>query len=362
VTATANARDAFRGHTIGAPRVVSLREFLQTEAGGAAVLLAATLIALIWANSPWAESYRQLWKTELSVALADARLSKDLYNWVNDGLMTLFFLVIGLEVRREFDVGELRERRRATVPIIAGLLGMALPALIFLTLNPGGEAARGWAMVMATDTAFALGILALAGRRMPIRVRIFLLTLVVVDDVGAITIIALAYSSSVAPVWLLLAGATLAAAVALRRVGIERSGPYVLLGLVTWFATLRAGIHPTVAGVAIGLLTSAYPPRRAELQLASRLVRAFREQPTPALASAAARRITRSLSPNERLQHTLHPWTSFVVVPLFALANAGIELSAGVLQRALVSPLAIGVVPFRLHNAFSQYIDKLSSM
>ena len=330
--------------TPAGPRLAALRVFFETEAGGAAVLLTATLVALVWANSPWAAGYHRLWATPLSVSLGELHLSLDLAHWVNDGLMTLFFLVIGLEVRREFDRGELRERRRAALPIVAGLGGMIVPALLFLVLNPGGEAARGWAMVMATDTAFALGILALAGRHCPLRLRIFLLTLVVVDDVGAISIIALAYSSAVAPVWLLLAAAALVTIAALRRRGVESSAPYWLLGLAAWLCTLLGGIHPTVSGVAVGLSTSAYPPRRSDLQRASGLARAFREQPSAALASEAARRITRALSPNERLQHALHPWTSFVVVPLFALANAGITLSGGVLDRAFSSPLVLGVV------------------
>ena len=330
--------------TLAGPRIAAFREFLDTEAGGAIVLLTATLVALAWANSPWADSYHRLWATPLSVSLGELRLSLDLAHWVNDGLMALFFLVIGLEVRREFDRGELRERRRAALPLIAGIGGMVVPAVLFLALNPRGEAARGWAMVMATDTAFALGILGLAGRRCPVRLRIFLLTLVVVDDVGAISIIALAYSSSVVPGWLLLAAAALGGMAMLRRRGVESAAPYWLLGISAWLSTLLGGVHPTVAGVAVGLSTSAYPPRRADLQRASGLVRAFREQPSAALASEAARRITRSLSPNERLQHALHPWTSFVVVPLFALANAGITLTDGVLARAFASPLAIGVV------------------
>jgi Na+/H+ antiporter NhaA len=344
MTSASEVAGAFRRRTMVGPRLASFREFLETEAGGAVVLLTATLAALIWANSPWAASYHRLWSTPLSVALGNLRLSLDLGHWVNDGLMSLFFLVIGLEVRREFDRGELRERRRAAVPLIAGLGGMIVPALLFLTFNPGGEAARGWAMVMATDTAFALGVLALAGRRCPLRLRIFLLTLVVVDDVGAISIIAIAYSSAVVPVWLLLAAAALLAMALLRRRGVESSAPYWLLGLAAWLCTLQGGVHPTVAGVAIGLSTSAYPPRRADLQRASGLARAFREQPSAALASEAARRITHSLSPNERLQHALHPWTSFVVVPLFALANAGIELNAEVLGLAFRSPLVIGIV------------------
>jgi Na+/H+ antiporter NhaA len=263
VTAVAEERGAFRGRTASTPRMASFAEFLTTEAGGAVVLLIATVTALVWANGPWAASYHRLWSTDLSIELGGARLGQDLGHWVNDGLMTLFFLVIGLEVRREFDMGELRERRRAAVPIIAGLSGMVLPALIFLAFNRGGEGARGWALVMATDTAFALGVLALAGSRCPLRLRIFLLTLVVVDDVGAITVIAVVYSSGIAPLWLLAAGMILGSIVALRHLGVERSGPYWLLGTAAWLATLESGIHPTVAGVAIGLLTSAYSPRRA---------------------------------------------------------------------------------------------------
>jgi len=348
VTGSGDAGDAFRRRTLAGTRLSSIREFLETEAGSAVVLLLATFTALIWANSRWADSYHRLWSTDLAVSLAVSlgglRLGLDLGHWVNDGLMTLFFLVIGLEVRREFDRGELRERRRAVVPLIAGVGGMIVPAVLFLTFNPSGDAARGWAMVMATDTAFALGVLALAGRRCPLRLRIFLLTLVVVDDVAAISIIALVYSTDVMPLWLALAAAAIVAIAVLRRRGVESSAPYWLLGLGAWLFTLLGGVHPTVAGVAIGLGTSAYPPRRADLQRASGLARAFREQPSPALATEAARRITRSLSPNDRLQHALHPWSSFVVVPLFALANAGIELSPDVLGRAAASPLVIGIV------------------
>lgn len=344
MTAVADGRSAFRARTASTPRAASFAEFLKTEAGSAVVLLLATVTALVWANSPWAPSYHELWSTDLSITLGGARLGQDLGHWVNDGLMTLFFLVIGLEVRREFDMGELRERRRATVPIIAGLSGMVLPALVFLAFNRSGEAARGWAMVMCTDTAFALGVLALAGNRCPLRLRIFLLTLVVVDDVGAILVIAVVYSMNVAQIWLLVAGTLILSMPALRRLGVERASLYWLVATAAWLATLRSGIHPTVAGVAIGLLTSAYSPRRAELQQASWLARAFREQPTPALASAAALRISRAVSPNERLQHSLHSLTSFVIVPLFALANAGIELSAEIVRQAVTSPLFIGVV------------------
>lgn len=332
------------GRSEGARRLATLREFIATEAGSAIVLLAATLIALVWANSPWRDAYHALWATPVSVEVGPFALSDDLGHWVNDGLMTLFFLLVGLEIRRELDMGELRDRRRVAAPVVAAVGGMALPAGLFLLLNPGGEESRGWAMGMATDTAFALGVLALAGRRSTIRLRVFLLTLVIVDDVVAITLIAIFYSENVMPVPLLAGAALLVVMYLLRRAGVERGSVYVAVGFAIWLAAYLAGIHPTVAGVAMGLITSAYPPTRSALDMASGWVRSFRERPSPQLAAAAARRIVAALSPNERLQHALHPWSSYVVVPLFALANAGIDLSSDLLGRALVSSVTIGII------------------
>ncbi len=326
------------------PRLTTVRSFLETEAGGAVILLMATIVAIVWANSPWRDSYFQLWATELTIELGDFHLGMELGHWVSDGLMTLFFLLIGLEIRREFDTGDLRDRRRVALPLTAAIGGMVVPALIFLALNRDPEASRGWAMVMATDTAFALGVLALVGRRAPIRYRVFLLTLMVVDDVGAVGVIAVVYSENVSFLALGIAALLLATIVACRRFGVERSGIYVLLGVATWLATLEAGIHPTVAGVAIGLTTSAYAPRREELVRAIGLTREFRQQPTAELAEAASQRIRFSLSPNDRLEHTLLPWTSFVVVPLFALANAGVVLTPESVQRALGSTITWGVI------------------
>lgn len=345
MTAAGGTRNRLHGRTAAAaPRFSALRGFLRTEAGGAVVLLAATLVALAWANSPWRESYHALWATELALSLGDWELRYDLGHWVNDGLMVLFFLLIGLEVRREFDMGEFRERRRVAVPVLAALGGMLLPIAIFLTVAPDGEAARGWAMVMATDTAFAVGVLALVGRRSSFRLRTFLLTLVIVDDVAAVLIIAVFYSASVELPALATAAGLLLVMAILRRIGVMRPAVYVLLSLAIWLATLQSGIHPTVAGVAIGLLTSAYPPKRRALEEATGMARRFRQRPSPALASEAARRITMSLSPNERVQHALHPLTSFVVVPVFALANAGVDLGGDLLGRVVGSPLVIAVV------------------
>ena len=324
--------------------IAAVRSFLQTEAGGAIVLLAATVAALVWANSPWGAGYDAFWGTELAFRVGGFVLSHDLQDWVNDGLMAAFFLLIGLEVRREFDMGEFRERRRLAVPVIAAIGGMAIPVLIFLAVVPGPEASRGWAMVMATDTAFAVGVLALVGRRSSFRLRTFLLTLVIVDDVAAVTVIAVAYTTDVNVPALAIGVGLLVVMALLRRRGVERSEVYVLLALGIWLAASTAGVHPTVAGVAVGLLTSAYPPSRASLEVATGTTRAFRQRPTPDLARMAARRITMALSPNERVQHALHPWTSFVVVPLFALANAGVDLSPELLGAALGSPLVLGIV------------------
>lgn len=330
--------------TTSGPRIATVRGFLGTEAGGAVVLLVAAIIALAWSNSPWRDSYAELWATEASITLGDASLRLDLAHWVSDGLMALFFLLIGLEVRREFDVGEFRERRRVAVPVIAALGGMALPVAIFLALNPPGEAARGWAMVMATDTAFAVGVLALVGRRSSLRLRIFLLTLVVVDDIAAVGVIAVVYTSELDGTALAVAIGLLGVMAVLRRRGVRPPAVYVFLTLATWLATLQSGVHATVAGVAVGLLTPAYQPNREALRDAIELARNFRRTPSSKLASAAGRGMAMSLSPNDRAQHVLHPWTSYVVVPVFVLANAGVDLGGDIASRVLGSPLTLGIV------------------
>ena len=250
-------------------RLASLRGFLRTEAGGAIVLLLATVAALAWANSPWVAGYDALWGTELSLIVGDLVLSHDLRGWVNDGLMTVFFLLIGLEVRREFDLGEFRQRRRIAAPVLAAIGGMLLPVIIFLAINPVGEASRGWAMVMATDTAFAVGVLALVGRHSPFRLRTFLLTLVIVDDIAAVTIIAVAYSSEVNLVAIATAFGLLASMAILRSRHVQRPEVYVLLAIAIWLATSESGVHPSIAGVTMGLLTGAHPPRRAALEAAT---------------------------------------------------------------------------------------------
>lgn len=320
------------------------RVFIATEVGSAVVLLGAVLLALAWANSPWGGTYEDVWSTELSIRLGAAEVSEDLRGWVNDGLMALFFFVIGLEIRRELDVGELRDRRRVGVPVVAALGGMLVPALIYVSFNVGTDAAHGWGIVMATDTAFALGVLALIGRRCPPRLRVFLLTLVVVDDVGALTVIALAYTDDLAVLPLALAVGVFVVVVAFRAAGIPNGVTYFALGVVLWLALLESGVHATIAGVAMGLVATAYPPSRPALQRASLLWRSFREQPTSGLARSAGRGLRRTISPNERLQEIYHPWTSYLIVPLFAVANAGVQFSREMVERAATSPITIGII------------------
>jgi len=325
---------------LGAP----VRDFLSTETGGAAVLVAAALVALVWANSPWPHSYESFWGTHLTLSLGDHALSASLRQWVDEGLMALFFLVVGLEAKRELDLGELRERNRIAIPVIAALGGMALCVGVYLAINAGGSGAGGWGTAMSTDTALAVGALALVAPNSGTRLRVFLLTLAVVDDLVALVVIAVAYSTHISLLALVIALALFAALVLLRFVPRWREPAAVLVGLGVWLAMFESGIDPVVAGLAIGLITSAYPPARDDLERATELTRSFREQPTPELAYIAQRGLTATISPNERLQYRLHPWTSFLVVPLFALANAGIHVNSHVLSDAVSSPVTLGIL------------------
>jgi Na+/H+ antiporter NhaA/glutaredoxin len=258
--------------------------------------------------------------------------------------MTFFFLVVGLELRREFDVGELRERTRLTLPVLAGLGGMALPALIFLAFNAGHHSAHAWAAAISTDTAFALGILALFGSRLPGRMRVFLLTITVLDDFVALAVIVLVYSGSIDPLPLAIAAGTFLVAAALVLLRI-RGGPlYFLLGTAIWVSLYESGVDPIVTGLAIGLVVWAYPIGREELESATDLFRGFREQPTPELARTARAGLRAAVPPNLRLQQIYHPWTSYVIVPLFALANAGIKIDADFLSSAYSAPITLGIL------------------
>jgi Na+/H+ antiporter NhaA len=337
-------RPRFTGTTAWARNLPTpLRSFLRTETGGAVVLLAAAAAALIWVNVG-ARSYQRVWSTQLSIHLGGSDVLLDLRGWVNSGLMTLFFFVVGLEARREFDLGELRERRRIVLPLLAGLGGAAATVGVYLALNAGRPSAHGWGTAMSTDTAFALGLLALVGPRLPDRLRAFLLTVVVVDDLIGLLVIVLAYTGSVAVVPLTAALLFYTVAVVIRLLDIHLGLLYFIVGACAWVALLKAHVDPVVTGLAIGLLALASPAPRGRLEEASARFRAFREQPTAELARAAAAHLRAATSPAERMQHLYHPWSSYVIVPLFALANAGIPINRGFLGHAFGSPITLGIL------------------
>jgi Na+/H+ antiporter NhaA len=335
---------SFTGTTAWAKNIATpLQRFLSTESGSAAFLLAGALIGLIWANVA-TSSYHAFWGSELEIRLQDWSVALDLRGWVNSGLMTFFFFVVGLEARREFDLGDLRERSRLALPLAAGLVGMIVPALIFLGINAGRPTASAWGVAMSTDTAFALGTLALLGRRVPEQVRAFLLTALVVDDVVALAVIATVYSSDVELGPLLTALVLFLVPLTLRRFRVRYGLAYFVCGVAIWLALLSSGIDPIVIGLVMGMLTYAYNPPGEALDEALERFRLFREQPTPELARSAGSSLSASLSLNELLQQRFLPWTSYVIVPLFAVANAGIVVTGSFLVRALHSPVTLGII------------------
>jgi Na+/H+ antiporter NhaA len=337
-------RASFSGRTAWARSLQTpLREFLRTETGGAAVLLAAAVAALVWVNVD-ASSYEELWGTVLAIDVGGSGLELTLREWVNSGLMTFFFFVLGLEARREFDLGELRERRRFALPLLAGIGGMAVAVAIYLAFNAGRASAQGWGIAMSTDTAFALGLLALVGPRFPDRLRAFMLTVVVVDDIVALVVIATVYTETLDVLPLLAAVGVFGAVLVARSLGIRVGLLYLALGAVIWVALHESGVEPVVVGLAMGLLAYASPAPRSNLERASERFREFREQPTAELARAAGVEIRSATSINERLQRLFHPWTSYVIVPLFALANAGIAIDGDFLARGFTSPITLGIL------------------
>jgi NhaA family Na+:H+ antiporter len=290
----------------------ALLEFLKTEGGGGVVLLVASVVALVWANSPWQDAYHSLWHHEIAIGPTGWALRDSLQHWINDALMALFFFVVGLEIKRELVRGELQEPRTAALPVIAAVGGMVVPAVLFWALAGSGEAARGWGIPMATDIAFAVGVLALLGPHAPRGLKVFILTLAIVDDIGAILVIAVFYTADFEAGWLLGAAGTLALVVVVRRLGVNQPVAYVPLAVVAWYCTYRSGIHPTIAAVALGLLTPA--------------------------GSVKGRPVL------EELEDRLHPWSSYFVIPVFALANAGVALSHDAIGEAAGSRLTWAII------------------
>jgi NhaA family Na+:H+ antiporter len=334
------------------PRLIlrPLQEFLETSTASGVLLLIAAVVALAWVNSPWGSSYESFWTTPAEIRIGSWSVGEDLRHWVNDGLMSLFFLVVGLEIKREFLTGELRDPRAAALPVICALGGMVVPAAIYLAFNAGGPGARGWGIPMATDIAFALGVLLLAARHGPAGLKPFVLTLAIVDDIGAILVIAAVYARGVDVGWLLVVGVLCLVMLACHRIGVRATWVFVGLGSLVWLATEGSGVHPAIVGVLLGLLAPATPFQRPHVVSleARRTAELTQDDPGPPDADAAhwlrlADLSRESVSPLGRTEHALLPWSSFVIVPLFALANAGVRLSGDQLISAATSRITIGV-------------------
>ena len=328
--------DDARGTTV---RLLSpFLDFLKTEALGAILLASSATLALIWANSPWSGSYESLWSTRFAITVAGQSLDLDLRHWVNDGLMTIFFFVVGLEIKREITSGHLANRRAALLPVVAAIGGMAVPALIYL-LVAGQTAPRGWAIPMATDIALAIGVMSVAKGRTPASLRAFLLGLAIVDDIGAIVIIAVVYSSGVAFGWLTAAGVGIGMALLIRRTGVQSVLVYVVVGIAVWYALFEGGIHPTIAGVIMGVM--APTTARSESNFIDiEEVDDFSRSDDGSTDDAKGKG---SVSVVEWLEHVLHPWSSYFIVPVFALANSGIHVSIDGLRDAAGSAVTWGV-------------------
>jgi NhaA family Na+:H+ antiporter len=332
------------------------KEFTQIAASGGILLLLCTVVALAWANSPWADSYFSLWQTKLIFGLGDLALSKPLLLWINDALMAIFFFVVGLEIKREVLIGELSSFRNAVLPISAAIGGMIVPASLYLAFNFGTEGARGWGIPMATDIAFALGVLALLGQRVPLQLKIFLTALAIVDDIGAVMVIAFFYTAELSWLSLGIGLVFLLAMFAANLVGVRQPVVYLLLGMALWVAVLKSGIHATIAGV---LSAMAIPARaRIEAQAFLSRGRALLDQFERSSAAAPGGFISEEQqtavsaletacenveTPLQRLEHDLHLWVTFAIMPVFALANAGVALRANV-SEIVTGSVSLGII------------------
>ena len=332
--------DRFFARTVAQP----INRFLHIEASGGMLLVAAAVIAIVWANSPWSASYDTLWHTEFTLDLGGHAITEDLRHWINDGLMTLFFFVIGLEIKQELVSGQLTTLRSAAIPAAGAVGGMVVPALLFTAFNAGGAGGAGWGIPMATDVAFALGVLALLGSRVPAELKVLLLALAIVDDIGAIVVIAAFYSDGIDWQWFAAAATGLAAIAALNRAKVRYLPVYVVIGTAVWLATFESGVHATIAGVALGLLTPATPflPQVDADRIADEL--STDEHVTPIEVRTISFKLRESIPTTQRLQDQLHPWTSYLIVPVFALANAGVPLGTDAVADAASSPVTLGVV------------------
>jgi len=335
-----------------------INEFLHEEASGGILLIICAVIALAWANSPWFHSYHDLWHTHLVVNLGDLlNLDYTIHHWINDGLMAIFFFTVGLEIKRELLVGELSSMQKASLPIAGAIGGMVVPALFYTIFNSGGEGVNGWGIPMATDIAFVVGIMALLGPRIPITLKIFVLALAIADDIGAVMVIAIFYTAEISVTALVIAGIVLVFLAVLNKLGTKSLIPYTILGIILWLAFLKSGIHATIAGVLLAFTIPA--SSRYNTQKFSEKVKALihkfdsaGEQSDSVLSNqerqtgvmAIEESCEKVLTPLQRFEHGLHPWVAFLIIPVFALANAGVTLAGLDILAALFSPVSLGII------------------
>ena len=327
-----------------------VRRFLHVEASGGVVLLLAAIAALIWANSPWSDSYYNFWHTDFELVIGSYHMGGEshhltLETLVNDALMAVFFFVVGLEIKRELVSGQLKDPKAAALPVIAAIGGMVFPALVYVAFNSSGDASSGWGIPMATDIAFAVGVISLLGNKIGRPLKVFLLSLAIADDIGAIVIIAIFYTSDLSMSWLIAALVIMGIIILLRRLHIWYIPIYIALGTALWLATFESGIHATIAGVALGLATPAKPQQTKEEGLAAlEWLRDKGENIYPVDVRLTAMELRESrVSVAERIESALHPISSFIIIPIFALANAGVNMGDGLLQDAVSSPITWGV-------------------
>ncbi|MCU0331937.1 MAG: Na+/H+ antiporter NhaA [Ignavibacteriaceae bacterium] len=335
-----------------------INQFLHQEASGGILLMICTVIALVWANSPWSESYHHLWHTPLVTSLGNLlNLDYTLHYWINDGLMAIFFFTVGLEIKRELLVGELSSLQKASLPIAGALGGMVVPAIIYTIFNSGGEGANGWGIPMATDIAFVVGLMALLGNRVPLSLKIFILALAIADDIGAVMVIAIFYTAEISSTALIIAAIVLIVLIILNRLGTKSLVPYTVLGVILWLAFLKSGIHATIAGVILAFTipaTSRYDTKKFSDKV-KELIKNFdakgdhwknvlnnsdRQHDVMAIEASCEKVLT----PLQRFEHGLHPWVAFFIIPIFALANAGVTIADLDILSALLSPISLGII------------------
>ena len=334
-----------------------INEFLHQEASGGILLIIFTIAAMVWANSSWSDSYHHLWHTYLTINLGDYSLNYSLHHWINDGFMVIFFFTVGLEIKRELLVGELSSMQKASLPIAAALGGMIVPAAFYTIFNSGGEGAGGWGIPMATDIAFVVGIMALLGPRVPFPLKVFVLALAIADDIGAVLVIAFFYTSQISVTALIVAAVVIVFLTMLNKLGTKSLIPYTILGIILWIAFLKSGVHATIAGILLAFTipaSSRYNTKRFS-EKTKELIQNFdsigehgenvllnEDRQTSVMAIEES--CEKILTPLQRFEHGLHPWVSFFIIPLFALANAGVTLAGLDIVEAITSPISIGII------------------